>query len=326
MTNIRKTLLSLISIGVVSLVGVFASQAFFSDTETSAGNILQAGSLDLKIDSEAHYLDMVCAFDDGEDQRFEWTDNNGDDPNIRPELLGTACVGTWELKDLEEGDRFFDLTDIKPGDNGENTISIHVFDNDAWGRIKLFNIIDRDNGCTEPELEAEPNCEDDDDGELDDVIRFTAWIDDGRIPGFQCADPDLPEDEQGARCEEDPLEGDNIHQQRFRDENTELPGEVELDLVFEEVDEGVLAALLLPAIQKARERGCTESPVDGHTDYESCHGLSRDGRLVGSATYYFGIRWGIRPNVGNEIQTDSLGADISFEIEQHRNNPLPFSP
>ena len=56
----KKILLSLLSIGAVSGVAVLATGAFFSDTEESVGNVLQAGSLDLKIDSEAHYAGLVC--------------------------------------------------------------------------------------------------------------------------------------------------------------------------------------------------------------------------------------------------------------------------
>ena len=51
----KKALLSLFTIGVVAVVALVASQAFFSDTETSTGNVLTAGSIDLRIDSECTY-------------------------------------------------------------------------------------------------------------------------------------------------------------------------------------------------------------------------------------------------------------------------------
>ena len=82
---------------------------------------------------------------------------------------------------------------------------------------------------------------------------------------------------------------------------------------------------LAPGLSEAFENECGEgdSP-DGHNNYGNCHGLAEDGRLVGSATYYIGVAWQVDPDTGNEAQTDSVSADIVFEIEQHRNNPSPF--
>lgn len=313
-----KIALSLGSIAVAGAIIAGATFALFSDTETSAGNVLSAGSLDLKIDSEAHYAGMVCT--EVEPGATEWVDED-QDPNNNPrtELLGEPCVGTWELKDLEQGDTFVNLTDLKPGDDGENTISLHVFDNDAWGRIRVFNINDQDITCTEPESEVSPA--DDPEctapspspgpGELSDKLNFTIWLDEGQIPGFQCANPATPSPSPGPLpC--DPGEGDNVQQgneQEFAAEAiTSEPGTVDISL----------PSVLVNA---AGLNGCTG---DGHQNYGLCHGLASDGRLVGSVTYYFGVHWQIDPDAGNEIQTDSLAADISFDIEQHRNNPTPF--
>jgi len=46
----KKIILSLSIIGIVAAIAIGGTVAFFSDTETSAGNILVAGSLDLKVD------------------------------------------------------------------------------------------------------------------------------------------------------------------------------------------------------------------------------------------------------------------------------------
>lgn len=48
----KKALLSLTTIGIVSVTAIGLSSAFFSDIEKSTGNIFQAGSLDLKINSQ----------------------------------------------------------------------------------------------------------------------------------------------------------------------------------------------------------------------------------------------------------------------------------
>jgi len=65
--------------------------------------------------------------------------------------------------------------------------------------------------------------------------------------------------------------------------------------------------------------------ADGHNDYDGCHGIAEDGRMVGSTTYYFGLAWDLDlDTTGNEVQTDTYVADLTFAVEQHRNNPNPF--
>lgn len=307
--------LSIASIGVAGALIIGATFALFSDTETSKGNILAAGSLDLKIDSEAHYAGLVCAKGEG---GTVWTlPDGGSTP--RTELIGKPCVGTWELKDLEQGDTFISLRDLKPGDRGENTISLHVFDNDAWGRIRVFNILDQDVTCTEPESEVLPA----DDlectapspspgpGELSENLNFSVWLDQGLIPGFQCANPATPSPSPSPTpC--DPGEGDNERQDREPEFNPEAIRR----------DDGSIVIDLTDVLVEAAEDFVCDG--DGHEGYGPCHGLAADGRLVGSATYYIGVAWGLDIDAGNEVQTDSLTADISFDIEQHRNNPGPF--
>jgi len=53
----RKALAGLGTIGLASAGAGLGTSAFFSDTENFAGNVLQAGALDLKIDWEEHYSD-----------------------------------------------------------------------------------------------------------------------------------------------------------------------------------------------------------------------------------------------------------------------------
>jgi len=142
---------------VIALLGVATiglSSAFFSDTETSEGNVLAAGAIDLLIDNESYYN-------------------------------GVFNQGTsWELKDLTD-QLFFDFNDIKPSDYGEDTISIHVNDNDAWACMDVTLTKNDDNTCTEPELIDDPACtepdnpEDPNDGELAQNVNFIWWADDG---------------------------------------------------------------------------------------------------------------------------------------------------
>ena len=53
----KKILISVLSIAAVGVVAFAATQAFFSDTETSVGNTFAAGAIDLKIDNTSYALD-----------------------------------------------------------------------------------------------------------------------------------------------------------------------------------------------------------------------------------------------------------------------------
>lgn len=79
----------------------------------------------------------------------------------------------WSEKDLAEGDTFFNFNDIKPGDEGTNVISLHVYDNDAYACVFPFNVEEDDNTMTEPE-DADDTTEG---GDLGDVLNFFAWSD-----------------------------------------------------------------------------------------------------------------------------------------------------
>lgn len=125
--------------------------AFFSDTELSSGNTFTAGAIDLKIDNTSYY--------------------NG--------ALNAST--TWALKDLTTIEKFFDFPDIKPGDVGEDTISLHVETNDAYlcANVKLTS--NDDNGCNEPEALVDGSCNNPGpgEGELAGNVNFVWWADDG---------------------------------------------------------------------------------------------------------------------------------------------------
>jgi predicted ribosomally synthesized peptide with SipW-like signal peptide len=158
----------LISAGTLVFVGalaVSATGAFFSDTETSTGNTFAAGDIDLQIDNESYAIDCnIAAF--------------------------LTCTGSlvfststsWTLTDLEAGvQKFFNFSDLKPGDIGEDTISIHVGSNDAWLCAAARITEDMDNDITEPEEEdgdtdVAPGVGT---GDLDSALNFAFWADDG---------------------------------------------------------------------------------------------------------------------------------------------------
>jgi predicted ribosomally synthesized peptide with SipW-like signal peptide len=146
-----RILSSVLIIGLVSLVIGGATLAYFSDTETSTGNRFAAGSIDLKIDYDCYYNKEV-------DQ----------EPNC----------GTWALTDLTS-EKFFDFNDVKPGDYGEGTVSLHVYDNDAYLCFYIYPMEDDDNSCVDPEVEAGDTTCGAGEGELDDNLVFRIWQDDG---------------------------------------------------------------------------------------------------------------------------------------------------
>jgi predicted ribosomally synthesized peptide with SipW-like signal peptide len=127
-----------------------ATFAFFTDSETSEGNLFQAGSIDLKVGNEAWY--------NGEKQE-----------NL-----------SWGLADLEN-QLFFNFSDLKPGDWEEDTISLQVTDNLSWVCANLKVTSDDDMDCTESELENDVCEENEDvwDGELGEELSFIFWADDG---------------------------------------------------------------------------------------------------------------------------------------------------
>lgn len=84
--------------GAAGALGGAGTTALLSDTEKSKNNVVTAGKLDLKVDWVEHYNGEKI-----EEQPL--TDNPGP---------------------------IFDLDDVKPGDHGEATISLHVYDNPAF--------------------------------------------------------------------------------------------------------------------------------------------------------------------------------------------------
>lgn len=157
----KKILLSLLSIGVVAVVALVATQAFFSDTETSKDNSFTAGEIDLKIDNDS-YIDQGSGLVRSEGTTWGFPDGQ-DDP------LGL----------------FFNFTDLKPGDNGEDTISIHLSSNPAWMCVDLDITTNSDETCTEPEDDADAEngaCFPETDGTNGDLagdLNFFFWLDDG---------------------------------------------------------------------------------------------------------------------------------------------------
>lgn len=275
--KIRKILKSTFLIAVTAFLVIGATRAFFSDTETSVGNRFEAGAVDLTIDSTAHYNGMVCVLNTDTVEVLDdywWQPEDGYVPGpAQYPVAGTACYGSFPWSDLEQ-EQFFDLGDVKPGDMGENTISMHVYNNDAWACMELKNLAEDENLMTEPEEEVDESLLV---GELAGKTYMFGWLEDD---GNNVYDP-----------EEIPLfEGPTLASELF-----------DLKVAIADATTG---GIPLPGVDDASE-------ASKYIGIQWCVGnMTVEGNNItcdGSA-------------VGNEVQTDKMTFDVSFYVEQARNN------
>jgi len=156
----KKILMSIMTIGIaLGMLGA-GTLSFFSDWEISADNEFVAGTMDLLVDCRSTHTGI-------------WPGGHVYESPI-----------IFEEKDLVAGDKIFNWHDVKPGDNGEATISFHVYDNDAWLWLRVNYLEDFGGAYPEPEAELYPDA-----GELSQYIDVMIWLDEGQTPGFQGDDP-----------------------------------------------------------------------------------------------------------------------------------------
>ena len=171
----------LVVAGATAAIAAGATGAFFSDTETSTGNTFAAGAIDLKIDNESYYNGNKCAVDAQDiDNDQNTTEYVWQGSSFFP-VVGTSCETSFPASDLDNGFVFFKFNDLKPDDEGEDTISIHV-QNDAWACMDLTLAANDDMSSNEPELgsgDTQDNVNNAWDGELAQTLQFFWWADDG---------------------------------------------------------------------------------------------------------------------------------------------------
>ncbi|WP_178916442.1 VWA domain-containing protein [Natronomonas gomsonensis] len=189
----RKVLAGISAVGVASAGAGLGTSAFFSDTESFDDNTLTAGTLDLKLDYKSTYLGGPGRLDDVVAMGYPDAEDLGDGRYLLDQAPSPADMQAWE--DLVQGEQFdfcspeadeylvngdgipvFTLEDVKPGDSGEVTISLHICDNPAY--LQLFGALTEnlENGQTESELDAEGE-DTDGVGELADAIEVCVWYD-----------------------------------------------------------------------------------------------------------------------------------------------------
>ena len=154
MESIKPLLMSLLTIGAVTIAGWTGTLAYFSDTETSSGNYFEAG-----------YLNLTVGWTEYRNGEFEETVELGDNPGP-----------------------IFELVDVKPGDFGNATIKLHVDGNDAYVWMIFSLKENEENNLTEQERALNDNEDDTSwDGELAQNITVVIWYD---VDGDGIQDPD----------------------------------------------------------------------------------------------------------------------------------------
>ncbi len=274
----KKILLSLGVIGVVGAIAITSTGAFFSDNETSAGNTFTAGAIDLKVDSTSHYNNMVCTPFTVNDYRWQPEPGFVPGPDQYP-AAGTACSGTWTLTDLGPTNQFFNFPDIKPGDQGENTVSLHIENNPAYACAYIQTTGNAENTYTGPEISAGDVSSTT--GELAQNVNVFAWSDVASTSGA--------------------VVGDNIWQAG----EPVLAGPVSLS--------GLNATTTLPLADSVTNGGVPLSPgVTNYVGVAWCVGAMNTS-VPGTITCNGAA-------VSNQAQTDSVTANVTFHVEQSRNN------
>lgn len=197
----RKMLAGLGAVGLASAGAGLGTSAYFSDREELTNNSLTAGTLDLLVDWQQHYtIDGQNVFvnahpdHDGDGEQSITADNDAgqlrysdyadpDDPesnganvadltceNIPP--LSEASFGT----DPTTGDAIESLVqlhDLKPGDSGEITFSLHLCDNPGYVWMWADAVAESEGVDTEPELAVD----DTPGGDLARQIEAKLWYD-----------------------------------------------------------------------------------------------------------------------------------------------------
>jgi len=319
----RRLLAGLGTVGVASAGAGLGTSAYFSDEETFETNDLTAGEFDLQVDWQVTYAgpngfeyvtaspdnyrndDIDTLARDGLFNLISGADGVRDPIDGRDAIANRAFGTDFHAltdaqaavvetafrspfsdvpADLAEQRPIIDLSDVKPGDSGTVSFSLHLFDNPGYVWLNGGLIETRENGHTEPEAEDpdtvgpadEVSASLDSDVELLDEIRVTVWYD---LDGDAEVDGDEPV----------LLGGDA--------DPTSNPTLREL-LALCSTSDGV--------------------PLDGTADPAA--GAAGRACFANSTTYYVGLRWELPVDHANQIQSDSVAFDLGFYAEQCRHN------
>lgn len=210
----------------------------------------------------------------------------------------------WDLGDIADDggvtmtSPFIYFTDVKPGDWGYNKITAKVLDNDAYAQLTITKTLDADVTCTGPESKVsepqDPQCGIGGtgipgNGELDEAVFAIVWADNG--DGVkQAGEPLL-----FASNSNQDTGWSNLHSPISQ--NGELTGDTDYALTI---------------------GWCIGLPEGVTAGYSGDDNMAT---LYGSEV---NIKHCDGSGVDNRSQSDTLVADVLFEIQQKRNQTNPF--
>ena len=209
----RRMLAGLGAVGLASAGTGLGTSAFFSDEEEFVDNTLVAGELDLLVDWQQTYdfgdgHTFVSAHPDhdgdgeqsiaadneaGQIRYSDFPDEEDDDSNganipvlncenIPP--LSEAAFGVDPVTG-EEMDTLVQFTDVKPGDAGEVTFSLHLCDNPGYLWMQADNVSEDGGVHTEPEMAVDS----DNLPDLAGAINARLWYDEDCDNVYDPAEP-----------------------------------------------------------------------------------------------------------------------------------------
>jgi predicted ribosomally synthesized peptide with SipW-like signal peptide len=284
----QRLLLSLAVIVAVGGAAAASTGAFFSDTETSTGNTFTAGSIDLTVDSTQHYNNAICVLNNDRVGTWQLAPNATVQPDQYP-IIGSTCNGSWAATNLGPTNQFFNFSDVKPADQGENTVSMHLTTNPAWACADVSLTGNADNGINGPEAAAGDTTDGPFAGELAQNLSVFIWNDNATTGGATA--------------------GDNIYQ--TGEKILTAPEKLSVLLGGNVNGPATTSIALADATTGTGPLGAGSSSNIGiewcagtFTGTPGTPGFTCDGSTM-----------------GNNTQTDSLTADITMRVSQSRNQP-----
>ncbi|MDZ7746622.1 MAG: SipW-dependent-type signal peptide-containing protein [Halobacteriales archaeon] len=209
----RNVLAGLGTIGLASAGAGLGTSAFFSDEESFEDNTLVAGELDLLVDwqqtydsGNGHQFVSAHPDHDGDGEQSITADNDAgqirysDFPDEEDENSNGANIPSLNCDNIpplseanfgtdpvtgQEMETLMQFTDVKPGDSGEVTFSLHLCDNPGYIWMQADNVSEDGGAHTEPETIVDP----DNLGDLGDAIQATLWYDEDCDNVYDAAEP-----------------------------------------------------------------------------------------------------------------------------------------
>jgi len=192
----RKMLAGIGAVGLASAGAGFGTSALFNDTETFEENSLTAGELDLLVDWQQTYSysmggEEITTFVNAHPDH----DGDGEQSIIDPQteevsrytdesrnLAGLNCENIPPLSEADFGtdpiteepmETLMQFSDIKPGDEGEVTFSLHLCDNPGYVWMQASDVSESGGDHPDPEMAVDA----DNLPDLAEEIAVKLWYD-----------------------------------------------------------------------------------------------------------------------------------------------------